>query len=650
MPDDAVDGTAVGRVAHGADTAHRFPVTPRPPDDPARVTALRTYQIMDTPPEPEYDDLVLLAASICGTDQAAITFVDEDRQWFKARLGIDVPGTPRDDSFCAYTILDTGRVLEVEDAREDPRFTDNTFVTERGLRFYAGTALVGSDDQPVGALCVIADAPRRLRADQVAALEALGRQVVGQLELRRELVAAQANAALLGESEARYRVLAHHDPLTGLPNRASFLARMREVQGVPVGLCFLDLDRFKVVNDIHGHEAGDRALQHVADVLRRICGPNALAARLGGDEFVVLCTDVDEPAMRQLSAAVEAAVAQEVEVRDGVRVSVGASAGWTVTAGDVPPDEALRRADQAMYDKKTARRRRSDIVVEAGSDGEDLRRGLDAGELVLHYQPFFDVCRAGRGLRAHVSGAEALVRWRHPIHGLLGADHIVPLAEQTGLVIDLGEQVLAQAIAQTAEWDRRGLLPPDFRTHVNLAAQQLHVGRVLDTVVDLLATSGLDPRRLCLEVTESGLLHVEEFTVTAAQAITELGVELALDDFGTGFSSLTQLRSYPFDVVKVDRSFVQGLGTSREDEAIVESVVALARRLDIVPIAEGVETLDQLHRLVTIGCDRVQGFLLGRPMTSRSWDASVFTEDDRRLGPDPMERGDVRWRADTASA
>lgn len=637
-------------ATQGAPDAHRACGAPRRIDDAARVSSLATYRIMDTPPEQPYDDLVLLAASICGTTQAAITFVDEDRQWFKARLGIDVPGSPRADSFCAYTILDTGRVFEVEDALEDQRFTDTLFVTDHGLRFYAGTALVGSDDQPLGALCVIADTPHRLRPDQVAALEALGRQVVGQLELRRELIAAQANAALLLESERRYRVLAHHDPLTGLPNRASFLSRMQELQGVPVGLCFLDLDRFKTVNDLHGHEAGDRALQRVAEVLLTTCGPDALAARLGGDEFVVLCAGVDEPAMRQLAAAVESAVEEQIEVRDGVFVSIGASAGWTVTAGDVPPDEALRRADQAMYDKKAARRRRSDVVVRAGSDGEELRRGMEAGELVLHYQPFFDVCRAGRGLRAHVSGAEALVRWAHPTRGLLGADHIVPLAEQTGLVIDLGTQVLAQAIAQTAEWDRRGLLPQDFQTHVNLAAEQLHTGRVLDTIIGLLASSGLDPRRLCLEVTESGLLHVEDFTVEAAGEITRLGVELALDDFGTGFSSLTQLRSYPFGVVKVDRSFVKGLGSSPEDEAIVESVIALAHRLDIVPIAEGVETLEQLHRLVAMGCARVQGFLLGRPVDFRRWDSAVFPEDTVRLGADPGEQGDPRWRTDSASA
>jgi EAL domain-containing protein (putative c-di-GMP-specific phosphodiesterase class I) len=306
-----------------------------------------------------------------------------------------------------------------------------------------------------------------------------------------------------------------------------------------------------------------------------------------------------------------------------------------VTDGRVPPDEALRCADQAMYDKKHARLRRRDVVLGAGEDGADLQRGLDAGELRVLYQPFYDVCRAGRGLRGHLSGAEALVRWQHPTRGLLGADQVVPLAEQTGLVGELGRQVLAQAVAQTAEWDRRGLLPPDFRTHVNLAAQQLHTGRVLDTVVELLADSGLSPGRLCVEVTESGMLDVEEFTVAAARAISALGVELALDDFGTGFSSLTQLRSYPFGVVKVDRSFVRGLGTSCEDEAIVESVVALALRLGVVPVAEGVETLEQLHRLVDLGCIRVQGFLLGRPAPGADWDEAVLLTQDLMLGADP---------------
>jgi len=525
-----------------------------------------------------------------------------------------------------------GGVLQVDDASADPRFVDNPFVTGGGLRFYAGAALVDADNQALGSLCVFGDTPRRLTGEQLGALEALARQVVAQLSLRRQLHAAKRSDQLLRESEARFRVLAQHDPLTGLPNRASFLERMTSLHGVPIGLCFLDLDHFKDVNDHHGHEAGDRVLQHVAQALQGSCAPDVLAARLGGDEFVVLHTGADERGMRELVAAIEAAVERPVEVGPGLSLSVSTSAGWTVTDGSVPPDEALRRADQAMYDKKSARRRRSDVVVDPQDLGDDLRRGLAAGELVVHYQPFYDAYHAGRELRGQVSGAEALVRWQHPTRGLLGPDDFVPLAEQTGLVVELGRHVLASAARQTARWDSQGLLAPGFRTHVNLAAQQLHKGSVRETVVELLRSSGLDPRRLCLEVTESGLLDVKEFTVEAANALTDLGVELALDDFGTGFSSLTQLRTFPFGVVKIDRSFVSGLGSSCEDEAIVESVVTLASRLAVIPVAEGVETTDQLQRLVALGCTRVQGYLMGRPTPGEDWARDVLARPEIRLG------------------
>ena len=582
---------------------HRPP--PRPADDAARLAVLRSYGVLDTDPEQEYDDLVALAAAVCGTTTAAITLVDEDRQWFKARLGIDVPETSRDVSFCAHALLEPDQLLEVPDATADERFAANPLVTaEGGIRFYAGTPLVAMDDQPLGALCVVDDRPRRLTDEQRTALEALGRQVVAQLELRRTL----RDVAL---SEARYRHLSEHDALTGLVNRGTFHARLAALAGRPVGLCFLDLDGFKQVNDEHGHEAGDAVLRHVADALREVCGEKAEPARLGGDEFVVLCPGAGLGTLRRLAARIEAAVRRPVTVRPGTTVTVGTSAGWA--AGDASDaDELVRRADRAMYDAKAARRRRGANPSDALA--EDLRRALDStDQLDVHYQPFFTV-RAERGrLLARSTGVEALVRWHHPVHGAVRPDEFVPVAERTGLIAELGRHVLRRAVGDTAGWDRAGLLPPEFRVHVNLAAQQLHSGGVLSDVVAALAAFDLSGERLCLEVTESGLLDVEEFTPEAAAQFRPLGVELALDDFGTGFSSLTQLRTYPFSVVKVDRSFVAGLGASEDDEAIVEAVVSLAHRIRITPVAEGVESVAQLRRLLGLGCTTVQGYLLARP-------------------------------------
>ena len=589
---------------------HRPP--PRPDDEAARLAVLRGYAVLDTDPEREYDDVVALAAAICGTPKAAISLIDEDRQWFKARLGIDVPETSRDVSFCAYAILEPDMLLEVPDATADERFAGNPLVTpDGGIRFYAGTPLVTVDEQPLGALCVVDHQPRRLTSEQRVALEALGRQVVAQLELRRTLRDVALSEARARASEARYRHLSEHDALTGLVNRSSFHARLATLAGTPVGLCFLDLDGFKKVNDDHGHEAGDAVLRHVADALREVCGDDAVPARLGGDEFVVLCPGADARALRRLAARIEAAVRRPVRLASGTSVTVGASAGWAAGDGSVDADELVRRADRAMYDAKAARRRSGSCPTDELA--EDLRRALDTDELVVHYQPFFAV-RADHGrVQARATGVEALVRWEHPERGLVPPDEFVPVAERTGLIAELGRHVLRRAVDDTARWERAGLLQPGFRVHVNLAAQQLHSGGVLSDVVDALDTYGLRGERLCLEVTESGLLDVREFTPEAAARFRDVGVDLALDDFGTGFSSLTQLRTFPFSVVKVDRSFVAGLGASDDDEAIVSAVVTLAHRIGITPVAEGVESVAQLQRLLRLGCTTVQGYLLARP-------------------------------------
>ena len=589
---------------------HRPP--PRPEDEDARLAVLRAYGVLDTDPEQDYDDLVALAAAICGTPKAAISLVDEDRQWFKARLGIDAPETPRDISFCAHAILEPDQLLEVPDATADGRFAGNPLVAaEGGIRFYAGTPLVAADDQPLGALCVIDTQPRRLTGAQRVALAALGRQVVAQLELRRTVRDVAQSESRARASEARYRRLSEHDALTGLLNRSTFHARLAALAGTPVGLCFLDLDGFKQVNDDHGHEAGDIVLRHVADALRDVCADDAVPARLGGDEFVVLSAGADARALRRLAARIEDAVMRPVVVRPGRTVTVGASAGWTVGDGTVEVDELVRRADRAMYDAKSARRRSGAALVDGLA--EDLRRAIDTDELVVHYQPFFAVRGTSGGLTARATGLEALVRWQHPQRGLVPPDAFIPAAERTGLIGELGRHVLRRAVEDTATWERAGILPAGFKVHVNLAAQQLHSGGVLSDVVAALADFDLPGERLCLEVTESGLLDVREFTPEAAARFGVLGVELALDDFGTGFSSLTQLRTYPFSVVKVDRSFVSGLGQSKEDEAIVASVVSLAHRLGITPVAEGVESVAQLRRLLKFGCSTAQGFLLARP-------------------------------------
>ncbi len=286
-------------------------------------------------------------------------------------------------------------------------------------------------------------------------------------------------------------------------------------------------------------------------------------------------------------------------------------------------DRALRRVALAEEALSAARPRTPT------PDVPGLEEAL--GQLVVHYQPFWDVTERGRALAVRVSGAEALVRWQHPTRGLLLPGEFVPAMEAQGLATRLGETVLRASLEQLAAWERADLLPDDFTMHVNISAQQLHEGGIAVLVDRLLGETGATPGLLCLEVTESALLDASAFSPADAQHLLDAGLTLALDDFGTGFSSLTQLRLYPFAAVKVDRSFVSGLGRSEQDEVIVESVVSMARRLGIVPVCEGVETPGQLDRVVAAGCTTVQGWLFGKACDAATWESQVLREGEQVL-------------------
>jgi diguanylate cyclase len=610
---------------------------PRPPDDDLRLAVLRTYGILDTPPEQEYDDLVRLAAAICGTPAAAMTLVDEDRQWLKARLGIELEQTSRDEAFCAYTVLDPSTVLEVPDATVDERFRDNPLVTgEGGIRFYAGMPLTTSEDVALGALCVIDTRPRRLTDEQREALEALGRQVVAQLELRRTLSDVALRERRLAESEARYRHLAEHDALTGLANRSRFHRELDRLRGTPVGLLFVDLDLFKEVNDVHGHEAGDAVLRHVAAALREAAGEGALVARLGGDEFVVVVERCDDRALRRLATRTARAVERPLELPTGAVVRVGCSAGWVRSDAGWDPDDLLRRADRAMYDAKQAGRRGVPPVPEGDPLADELRRALEADELDVHLQPLYDAVAPGAG-PSRLVGAEALARWRSPTHGPVPPDVFVAVAERTGLVDQLGQQVLRRAAAQVAGWARAGVLPPSFRLHVNTAAGQLHADGLLALVDDVLASTGLRGDRLCLEVTEAGLA-VQDFTPEVGRRLAERGVVLALDDFGRGPTSLQVLREHPLAMVKLDRTLVAELGLGGPEDAVARAVVGVARSVGTTAVAEGVETAAQLRRARAAGCTVVQGHLVGEPVPADRF-ASVHLARPRASSrPLPLPR------------
>ncbi|MGI8710826.1 MAG: sensor domain-containing protein [Acidimicrobiales bacterium] len=418
--------------------------------------------------------------------------------------------------------------------------------------------------------------------------------------------------------------LAHgalHDELTGLPNRRLLLAQVEatfQVEGSQAGLLYVDLDRFKLINDSLGHEAGDQLLQEVARRFRRALRPADFVARVGGDEFVVLCPDLHSvDAVARLATRLSEALADPVDLPGG-RVVVSASIGVTHATGPADPDSVLQDADLAMYDAKQRGRNRVALFHQglreravARLEVENaLRDALSYDEMKLHYQP---VVRLRDGFMV---GVEALLRWQRPGIGLVLPADFVPVATDTGLILPLGRWVIVQAVAAAARW-------PEIEVAANLSARQLADADLVDFVADTLAEHSVTPSRLCLEVTEADLVTDPDSVVEQLRRFKALDVRLAIDDFGTGFATLDYLRRFSAaDVLKVDASFVAGLtDPSSNDLAIVSAALVLADNLGFDTIAEGVETQAQREVLEGLGCVLAQGHLFSRPVPAEEIDA-----------------------------
>jgi len=416
--------------------------------------------------------------------------------------------------------------------------------------------------------------------------------------------------------------MAYYDTLTGLPNRHMLEDRLQAAiaqarrRGQHVGVLFLDLDRFKLVNDTFGHSFGDKLLRLVGRRLAEALNGNHLLARTGGDEFAVLLPEVTreseaEDAARRLLGAMQLPF-----FVDDRELYITASIGLVLfPQHGEDPQALLRNADIAMYRAKERGRNTYQTYTTLMGSGlgnrlameSELHRALERGELVLHYQPIVDL-EAGK-----VVGLEALVRWQHPERGLLFPDQFIPLAEETGLIVPLGEWVLNTACAQAVAWQRDGL-PPFFVT-VNLSPRQMRQDEeLLAAVSRALQETGLPPRQLMLEVTEGAIMVELERAVSLLLALRGLGVLVCVDDFGTGHSSLSHLKTLPVDVVKVDRTFIWDMPASQADAAIVAAVVTPARSPGLRVIAEGVETQEQAQLLLTLGCHEMQGYLFSRPL------------------------------------
>ena len=412
---------------------------------------------------------------------------------------------------------------------------------------------------------------------------------------------------------------ANHDVVTGLSNRSHFLERLDQAlrvhEGRDVAVLFLDLDRFKVVNDSLGHAMGDELLRAMAARITASVRDDDLVARFGGDEFTVLLTDAPLDVARAVAERVLTALSDPVRLGQA-DVDVTASIGLAYAVGsDVDADDMVRDADAAMYRAKDQGRNRIEVfspethalALKALHVGNELRHGIDRGEIVPYFQPIVDL-RTGR-----LSGYEVMARWLHPERGLLLPGEFLAVAEDRGLIVDLGASILRSALSQYARWMAQpGAFGP-LTLSVNVSARQLNDRHLVDTVAEALAEAGVDADCLWLEITESALMTDVRSATTALRDLRSLGLHLAVDDFGTGYSSLTYLKRFPVEAIKVDRSFVAGLGLDTEDSTIVEAVVRLGSSLGLVTVAEGVETPLQLARLREIDCQLAQGYLFGRP-------------------------------------
>jgi diguanylate cyclase (GGDEF)-like protein len=450
----------------------------------------------------------------------------------------------------------------------------------------------------------------------------------------RGAVAAQRGQARIAELERESRLLATRDGLTSLANRELFHDRLTRAlaaarrNGQRMAVLFLDLDNFKLVNDSLGHAAGDRLLQTVASIISSCLRESDTAARLGGDEFGVLLTHLGEEIdADRIAQKILAAIGRPISIhRRSVYCSVSIGIATVPGNGD-EADDLLRKADTAMYHAKARGRNRSEFFTEAMNDlvmrratlETALRTATTDGGLEVHYQPVFDL------RRARLVGAEALIRWHHADLGPLPPDEFLPLAEESGLIHEVGDWVLQTACEQAAAW--RGQGHDGFRIAVNVSPRQLEDPRFRDTVERALLRSGLPAQHLEIEITERDLVLDDGVMVRALHELKEIGVHLSVDDFGTGYSALSYLKDLPFDLLKIDRTFVSSLLGDPAGATIVEAIVRMAQGLNLTTVAEGVEAHDQLMLLGAYGCHRVQGYLFGAAVSAPEF--ARWIEDPR---------------------
>jgi diguanylate cyclase (GGDEF)-like protein len=500
--------------------------------------------------------------------------------------------------------------IVVEDWQLERRFLMPAPFRAAGVRSGVGVQVPG-DTGPFGLLTAHSTELRVFSRDEIDFLRALANVLADAIERSR------------AEERMRYRAL--HDPLTGLPNRILFADRLSQAlaharrSGATVGVLFLDLDHFKLVNDSLGHGAGDELLCALAQRLAGALRTGDTVARFGGDEFVLIADGLNGAHEGLVIAERTLAALERPFHVGGAEHYVSASLGVAVSrAGDRDAEDLIREADAAMYRAKERGRGCAELYDEpmraqATSrlrTENELRRALENDELCLHYQPIVDLAD-GR-----MTAVEALVRWEHPERGLLGPGEFIPVAEESGLIVALGEWVFREACRQSVAWAAEDAGRAPLAISLNLSARQVFHPGLVERLEQILAETGADPSTLCAEITESAIMEETEASVATLHALRDLGITLVLDDFGTGYSSLAYVRRFPIDVLKIDRSFVADLDSHDAEDAgaIVEAIISMARGLRLHVVAEGIETTAHAERLIALGCTSGQGYLYSRPV------------------------------------